>query len=134
MVMRNNLAPRLRVASVRLLHILQGLVLTTSLLLAFSSAHAATSPVGVIPAQFKVTDSGAASYAVPIGIPPGTAGMQPSPSLQYSSQGGNGLLGMGWSLGGLSGIPVAHEPKHKMVRLGALISTVMIASVWMGSA
>jgi len=58
--------------------------------------------VGSIPGQFNVGSTGAAEYSIPIEIPPGTAGVQPQLSLNYNSQGGNGLLGVGWSLGGLS--------------------------------
>lgn len=49
-------------------------------------------------------NGGAATYSIPIIIPPGRADMQPNLSVDYSSRGGNGLLGMGWSLDGLSAI------------------------------
>ncbi|MEP4888935.1 MAG: RHS repeat-associated core domain-containing protein [Aliiglaciecola sp.] len=53
--------------------------------------------VGEIKGNFKV-DGGAFSYSVPIAIPPGRKGMQPSVSLNYSSQNGAGLAGYGWNL------------------------------------
>jgi RHS repeat-associated protein len=50
------------------------------------------------------TSGGAASYEIPIALPPGRRGMQPSFSLGYSSRAGNGIAGMGWSLSGLSSL------------------------------
>ncbi|MGB0211533.1 SpvB/TcaC N-terminal domain-containing protein [Algiphilus sp.] len=50
----------------------------------------------------EVSQSGSATYTVPIALPPGVAGVRPSLALQYDSQGENGLLGVGWSLSGLS--------------------------------
>ncbi|NKI93728.1 choice-of-anchor D domain-containing protein [Rhizobacter sp. SG703] len=48
--------------------------------------------------------AGAATYSVSIAVPPGTAGMAPGVSLNYSSQSGTGTLGRGWALGGQSSI------------------------------
>lgn len=51
-----------------------------------------------------VGQGGAASYSIPIVVPPGTRGMTPSLSLSYSSNSDNGLVGVGWGIGGLSAI------------------------------
>ncbi|MEZ8208683.1 RHS repeat-associated core domain-containing protein [Vibrio bivalvicida] len=53
--------------------------------------------------NFSVS-GGQASYSLPISVAPGRAGHQPSLSLEYRSDSPNGMLGMGWSLGGLSSI------------------------------
>jgi RHS repeat-associated protein len=58
--------------------------------------------VGTTPAKFGVTPHGAASYSVPIAVPPGTMDLKPEIVLQYNSQDDNGLLGVGWSIAGLS--------------------------------
>jgi RHS repeat-associated protein len=42
--------------------------------------------------------SGTATFGVPIALPPGRRGTQPSLALSYSSSAGNGPVGIGWSL------------------------------------
>lgn len=59
--------------------------------------------VGSVKASGGVS-GGSASYSIPISMPPGRAGMQPSVSLNYSSRGGNGIAGVGWSLSAGSSI------------------------------
>lgn len=60
--------------------------------------------VGSLSSKLEVTPTGAATYDIAIEVPPGTAGMTPKLSISYNSQQGNGLLGMGFSLQGLTAI------------------------------
>ena len=60
---------------------------------------------------------GAASYEIPIVVPPGRRGMQPGLSLNYSSRAGNGIAGMGWSLSGLSSL---HRCPHTLEQDGQI--------------
>ncbi|MFN5849590.1 MAG: SpvB/TcaC N-terminal domain-containing protein, partial [Chitinophagales bacterium] len=49
--------------------------------------------------------SGAANYSIPITTPPRPGGIPaPTLSINYSSFGGDGPLGLGWSISGISGI------------------------------
>jgi RHS repeat-associated protein len=48
--------------------------------------------------------NGAANYSIPIELPPVVRDLKPNLSLNYNSRSGNGVMGVGWSLGGLSAI------------------------------
>ena len=73
-------------------------------LAACSSLSAQTLVAGHTPGEFSVSPSGAATYSIPIQVPPGVAGMVPNLSLNYSSQADMGIAGLGWSLEGSSTI------------------------------
>ncbi|AXY73672.1 hypothetical protein D3H65_06640 [Paraflavitalea soli] len=62
------------------------------------------SAFGIKQGSFSVDANGAANYQLPIEIPPGIANAQPNLQLTYNHGAGNGMCGIGWSLGGLSSI------------------------------
>lgn len=58
-------------------------------------------PMG-INEQVAVSESGAALYTMPIMVPPGAGDLEPNLAFSYNSQAANGILGVGWSVSGLS--------------------------------
>lgn len=68
------------------------------------SANSGSSRVGAIAGQFRVDETGSAAYTIPILTAPASGGLQPQIALSYSSLAGNGTVGVGWSLSGLSAI------------------------------
>ncbi|MFE4924746.1 FG-GAP-like repeat-containing protein [Streptomyces sp. NPDC056661] len=52
----------------------------------------------------SVSDTGVAGYEIPLTVVPGRGGLQPRLSLKYSSQSGNGQVGVGFGLAGVSQI------------------------------
>lgn len=70
-----------------------------------------TKAVGEIPMSASSSPSGAMSYSVPIEVPPGRQGAQPEIAIAYNSLGGNGVMGMGWGISGLSSL--ARVPRSR---------------------
>jgi Salmonella virulence plasmid 65kDa B protein len=64
-----------------------------------------TLSAGTISGAFSVSATGEAIYRLPLGVPPGRAGMQPSLALTYdSAMGDGGPVGKGFSISGLSAV------------------------------
>jgi hypothetical protein len=70
------------------------------------------------PAEGATSPSGSFQAAIPIEVPP-YHGLQPQLAFEYDSSAGNGLVGVGWQLGGLSqirragpgrGVPLFTDP------------------------
>ena len=57
-----------------------------------------------IEGEADVTRTGAATYRIPLWTPPGRNGIEPHLALSYGSEKSEGLVGVGWSLGGFSSI------------------------------
>ncbi len=60
-----------------------------------------TKPVYSLPGSVNVVN-GMGGYNIPIEMPVGINGLQPNISISYSSNTSNGIMGLGWNLGGLS--------------------------------
>jgi RHS repeat-associated protein len=65
--------------------------------------------------SFAVSQDGAATYTYPIWVPRGRKGIEPLLAITYNSRRENGVLGVGWSVQGLSSI---NRCKHDLARDG----------------
>jgi RHS repeat-associated protein len=83
-----------------------------------STATSNTAPVDL--GLLGVSTTGAATYSIPIRVMPGTAGMAPNISLEYSSEGDgtSGYIGYGWTL---SGLPVIARCAKTMAQDGVTV-------------
>lgn len=63
-----------------------------------------TVAAGTVPGSFSVSSTGEAIYSMPLVAPPGRAGMEPKLSVTYDSAAGEGPLGLGFAISGLSAI------------------------------
>jgi len=68
--------------------------------------------VGITEGELAISPSGAATYNIPIQVPPGINGVIPQISLAYNSQGGNGIAGYGWNIAGISKITRIASTKY----------------------
>src|SRR5512138_2493929 len=96
-----------------------------ALLLALCSiaAQPVSADHGRTTGSLAVSPSGSATYSLPIWTPPGPNGVQPSISVNYNSQGGKGLLGVGWNLAAGGSIERCNRTKHQDGDAGAIALT-----------
>ncbi|WP_444924850.1 FG-GAP-like repeat-containing protein [Microbulbifer sp. DLAB2-AF] len=69
----------------------------------------ASDRVGTLPGGFHVSESGTATYTIPLQVGPSSGGNTPALSVTYSSSVSNGPLGVGWDISGLSAISACRK-------------------------
>ena len=77
--------------------------------------------VGNIEIDSSVTNTGTAKLSIPVKLPDGINGHTPELSIEYDSSGANDILGMGFSIGGLSSI---RRNKANLAQDGPMIGKV----------
>jgi len=80
------------------------LLLIAIVCFSFVTNTQAVERVGAIAGEFNVSKTGAATYNIPVEIPPGINGLQPELAFIYNSRIETGMLGLGWKVKGLSSI------------------------------
>jgi hypothetical protein len=93
-------------------------------ILACSGVTASAVDYGRTEGSFGVSPSGAATYSIPIWTPSGPNGVTPSLTLSYSSQGGNGLAGVGWNLNAAYSIERCDRTGHQDASAAAIDLTM----------
>lgn len=95
-------------------------------LISFNWSDGFTQPVlpAEVPVQYEVSTLGGFSYSLPLVIPPGIKDMAPNLSVTYNSQAGDGIMGVGWTISGLSAIgrtnaTIFHDKRTDPVDFGA---------------
>lgn len=68
--------------------------------------------VGATLGVFRVSETGSATYSIPLQLTPGVAGVAPKLALSYSSQVGGSVLGPGWGLEGMSQITRCRQSRE----------------------
>lgn len=69
--------------------------------------------VSAITGEFRVNESGGATYSIPLATTPGTGNIAPSLSLSYNGTASNGPVGLGWAIEGLAEITRCRETLHQ---------------------
>ena len=83
------------------------------------TASVSSSRIGATTGEFRVDESGSATYSIPILTAPASGGVQPQISLDYSSQAASSELGPGWALGGVSTITRCPQTMEQDGRAGS---------------
>ncbi len=85
---------------------ISALILSTLITIIFNQQiiGQTTAEVGTLPGSFGVSPSGAATYVIPIDLPPGRAGMTPELSFAYNNHAPSTIMGLGWGISGFSAI------------------------------
>ncbi|HZP86967.1 MAG TPA: SpvB/TcaC N-terminal domain-containing protein, partial [Burkholderiales bacterium] len=94
-------------------------VSATPVVAAIPATDTTSDQVGATLAQFRVDESGNATYSIPIQVVPGTAGMTPKVALTYNSRLPNGVMGPGWTIDGASQITRCRQMRESGDFVGA---------------
>ncbi|MCG6039554.1 hypothetical protein MER72_19635, partial [Acinetobacter baumannii] len=85
-------------------------ILFISIFLAIHHSHAAeVDLVGSLEGGTNVDSNGVVEHSIPINIPPSLNSFIPQVAISYSGQSGDGILGVGWGVSGLSSITRCNE-------------------------